>query len=177
MQPCQRKPGARVAKPGRGFPRLLRMAARAIGAELSAMLVLVAAQTIAAQPQESAAQVLNLDFRALRRRDSPLRVAGFALLLAMCAFQYETGAGCVIEVPLFQASEDEFAAIMFHMTARAIGLAGRRFVGSPVKAGSRFHPAPNFGMAVQASEAAGSGAEVVAGGTFADAFELLVWSR
>ena len=174
VQSRQRKTGAAVAEAGSRFPGRHRMAAATVRAELAAMPIFVAGQAGAAQTQEGAVEVPDFDLGTGRGRDALLVVAGGALLLAMLAFQREPGPRSVIELLALQANQSEFAAVMFHVTAHAIGLSRGGPVGASVITGMGLDAPPDLGMTLQALEAARAGAEIVARGALRHAFELLV---
>lgn len=166
-----------MVEPGSRLPGLLRMATGAIAAKLAPMPVLVAGEALAAKAEERVIQILDLDLRAGAGGDPLFVVAGLALLFAMFAFERKSGLSSMIEAPALQTGENKSTAVMFHMTACTIGLRARGFVGAPVKTGAGIDPAADFGVTVQASEAARANTEIVARGAFGDTLQLLVRAR
>ena len=66
---------------------------------------------------------------------------------------------------------------MLLVAADAVDLSVGNVVSARMITGTLFHSAPDFGMAVQAFEAVGSQAKVMAGGAFGRTFEGLVRTR
>ena len=161
MQAGKRERCTGMTESRRLLKGLLGVAARALGAELAAMWVLVAGGAFAAQAEERTVQIFQLDLGA-RGRIHPLRaVAVLALLPAMLAFQRESGLGEVVEGVAVQTHQREGLAIMFHMTTRTIRLTGRIPEYPGVKPGVLLHPAPDLRMAFQALEPARASSKVV----------------
>jgi len=77
-------------------------------------------------------------------------MALLTLLLAMLAFQSETGLGTVIEILPVQRDKLEFRTAVFAMAARAIYLTDGTLVGPRVKACPGFHSALNLHVTFQA---------------------------
>ena len=75
----------------------------ALRAQLTAMLVFMAECALLAQSQEGRVEVSYFDFGPSRRRNSFLRVATLARLLAMLALQKKARLGKVVEPLALQA--------------------------------------------------------------------------
>jgi hypothetical protein len=141
------------------------------------MTVLVAAKALPAKAEEGSIQILYLNLRSRSHGNPILVVARLTLLFAMFAFQRKPGLSCMVKACTVQACKDKSTSVMFHMTARTIGLRAGRSVGTPVKAGASVRPAPYLGMAVQALEAARAGSEIVTRSTFSDTLQFFVRAR
>ena len=153
------------------------MAARAIGAELSLVLVLMTGGTLPPQSQKRAVQILDLDFVARARRNLAGVVTALAFLRAMFSLQRETSLRLMVELTAVQARECEILPVMFHVAFRAFGLALRSPIGAGVHAVMSFDPSLDLAMAAQALEDTLPRAEFVAGRTLAYTFQLLVRKR
>ena len=141
------------------------------------MPVLVAAKALPAKAEEGSIQVLYPYFRACGYGNPIFVVARLTLLLAMFAFQRKPGLIFMVKARTVQSCKDKSTSVMFHMTARTIGLSSGRPVGAPVKTGASVRPAPYLGMAVQALEAARARSEIVTRSTLSDTLQLFVRAR
>ena len=104
-------------------------------------------------------------------------MAALAALLAMFAFENESGLRAMVEALAIETGKYELRAIVFRMTTRAIRLTRGGFVHAGMISGVRFHSAPNLAMAFQTLEAAPARTRLVARRAFGHAFQLRVGWR
>ena len=97
-----------------------------------------------------------------------------AFLLLMLAGQGKAGLGEVIEFLAVQTNQRGCLALVFLMTAPAIGFAGRDLVDTSVKSRLGFHAAPDLGVTPQTLETARGGSKFVTGAALGQPFQLLV---
>ena len=76
-----------------------------------------------------------------------------------------------------QFRERELAPIMLLVAADAVDLTVGNVVGACMVADMLFHAAADFDMTIQAFEAVGAQAKIMAGGAFGGAFQRLVGPR
>jgi len=160
-----------MIKPIGRLPRVLVVATEALGAELARVGILVAAETLLAQPQVGLIQVLDFDFAAGRRRDMRGVVTLFARQLGVLALQGESRGPAMLEFLAVKLGERKLPPIVLHVAVGAIGLIGGRVVDARVVAGVFVHTPADFGMAIETLETARGEAEIMTGRTLGGAFE------
>ena len=123
MTPCQRIRGAAVIEARCRLPGVLRMAVRALVAELPAVLILMATDAFRGQPEECVVEILNLHLGP----DGSHHVLRIVAILAgqglMFTDQREVSKGVMLEARLVKFCDLERAAVVFEVTPGAVRLA------------------------------------------------------
>lgn len=104
MQTRQRKASPGVIEALCRFPRILRMAAGALLAQLTAVPVLMAGRALLAEAQEGRVEIFHFDLGAGGGRQVFFDVTGLAWLFAVFAFETERGLRKVVECLSVQAN-------------------------------------------------------------------------
>lgn len=173
-------------KPGQGIAGLrviefadshrlpvLKIVARLTGrSEAAFVFVLVTRQAGAREAEERPIRILDLDRRALLRRNVRRTVALVASKTGVLAFQ-QISSLFVIEGFGIPLDEREIFAIVLGVTAGAFLARTRRNVVGSVQASARRKPASDFGMAIQALQR-GLSAKLVATRTICGTVQRLV---
>jgi len=141
------------------------------------MLVLVAAEAVAAQAEEGPVQVLDPDLGLGAGRNVRGRVALLARLFSVLPRQREPGLRLVIELRAIQADQRRGLSFVLRVAPAAVGLPYRGFVVARVESRLGIHPAPDLGVALQALEPPRARPELVTRPALGDALQLLVGPR
>jgi hypothetical protein len=177
MQSGQREVCFRMAESGGRLEAVLVVALGAIGSELALMLIFVTASALTAKTEKRPVGIFKLDLGPGGGGNPGRGMTLLAFLLAMLAGQGEACLGEVVELLAVQENKRHFLPVMFLVTALAIRFASRAFVRAPVKPGLSFHSSPDLGVTLQTLESARGRSNIVTGGTFSHALQLLVRGR
>lgn len=147
----------------RGLPACQSMAAHAVRAYLAAMLICVAAHTVARQAQVGAVQVFDLNARTRGRGNVPGLVTVRAGYSRMFSFEHKTRLTVIerfaVRIPV---DESKILSVVFGMAARAV--LARRIL--PGEGSMQSAPAGNaltdFRVAIETLELPRAAAQIVA---------------
>lgn len=174
VQAGEGEAGAEMIKSLGGFPRVLVVAAQALGAQLAGVGVLVAAEAFLAQTEKGFVKILDLDFAARGGRDVSSVMTLLTRELGVLSFQRESCGSTMLKFLAIQFGENELLSVVLHVAISAIGLIRRGIVDLGVVTGVLLHPVPDFGMAVETLKAACGQPEIMASRALGGSLEGLM---